>query len=152
MCNTAAKKTCKERSMTSINEYVNVLRKSGLRATAQRIEILNILTQGEIHPTAEEVYHKARKKFPTISAATVYKTIQALKEAGRVQQLAFYGDKARFEANTEPHINLVCLRCGRIQDVFDPRVNEFIKQFSNRSSFKVESQRIDLYGACKHCR
>ncbi|MEM3017773.1 MAG: transcriptional repressor [Candidatus Bathyarchaeia archaeon] len=128
------------------------MHKSGFKATAQRIEILNILSQSQTHPTAEEVYHEARKKFPTISAATVYKTIQALKEAGRVQQLPFYGGKARFEANVEPHINLICLNCSRIQDLFDPRVNEFIKQFSGGSGFKVKSQRLDFYGTCKHCR
>lgn len=138
--------------MNSLNEFIEILHKNGFKATAQRIEILNTLTRSQTHPTAEEVYREVRKKFPTISAATVYKTIQVLKEAGKVQELAFYDKKARFDANMQPHINLVCLRCGSIQDVLDPKVGEFVKQFSSGSSFDTEGQRIDFYGNCRACQ
>ncbi len=70
--------------------------------------MLKFLTATKIHPTAEEVYEKLRGKLPTISPATVYKTIQVLKEVGKVQELAFYDSKTRFDANMQPHINLIC--------------------------------------------
>jgi Fur family peroxide stress response transcriptional regulator len=136
----------------SLNDFIGVLHEKGFRATAQRIEILKILSQSQTHPTAEEIYCKVRKKFPTISPATVYKTIQVLKEAGKVLELAFYDEKTRFDPNMQPHINLICLKCKRIKDVIDPKVEEFVKQFFDKSGFKREGQRIDFYGICTDCQ
>ncbi len=136
----------------SLNPFIEVLHRKNLKATVQRIEILKILTQSQNHPTAEEVYSQAKSKFPTISPATVYKTIQALKEAGKVQELAFYEKKTRFDANIQPHINALCLKCGKIQDVIDPKVEEFIKHFSHKLTYKIEGQRIDFYGICTECQ
>jgi Fur family peroxide stress response transcriptional regulator len=138
--------------MSMLNDFVEVLHRNGYKATAQRLEILKILTESREHPTAEEVYVEVREKFPTISRATVYKTIQVLKEAGRVQELAFYDKKTRFDPSMQPHINMVCLKCGRIEDVIDPSVEELIQRISNEQHFKMEGQRIDFYGTCMHCR
>jgi Fur family peroxide stress response transcriptional regulator len=135
-----------------VNDLIEVLRKKGLKATAQRIHILNTLIQSQTHPTAEEMYHKVKEEFPTISPATVYKTLQVLKQAGRVQELAFYNKKTRFDANIQPHINLVCLKCERVKDVVDPKVKEFVQEFSKKLHFKIEGQRIDFYGFCRICQ
>ena len=137
--------------MKPINKFIAVLHEKGFKATPQRIEISKILSQNKKHPTAEEVYYKVREKFPTISPATVYKTIQLLKESGKVQELAFYDKKTRFDTNMEPHINLVCQKCGRIEDLNDLKVKEFIKQFSVKSGFKIEGHRIDFYRICRYC-
>lgn len=135
-----------------LNDSVTILHQKGFKATAQRIEILRILAQSKTHPTFDEVYHKAKRKFPTISPATVYKTIQVLKEAGKVQELAFYDKRTRFDANMQPHVNMVCLQCERIEDIIDPEVRKFILEFSDKSAFKTEGQRIDFYGTCRDCR
>jgi len=138
--------------MNKIADLVNVLHEKGLKATAQRIEILKVLTEIRSHPTAEEVDQKVREKFPTISPATVYKTLQALKEAGKIQELAFYDKKTRFDANMQPHINLVCLNCEKIEDIMDPKVKEFVEKVASKLDFKIEEQRIDYYGTCRDCQ
>jgi len=138
--------------MGLLNDFIEVLHRKGLKATAQRIEISRILTEGRTHPSAEEVYREVKKKFPTISPATVYKTIQVLKKSGRVRELAFYDKKARFDGNMQPHIHLICLKCERIEDVIDRKVKDFIQQFSHKLSFKIEGQRIDFYGTCRNCQ
>ncbi len=135
-----------------LNDFIKVLHKKRLKATAQRIEIARLLIESRTHPSAEEIYHKAKEKFPTISPATVYKTIQVLKKSGKVQELALYDKKTRFDANMQPHINLVCLKCEKIEDVIDPKVEEFIHQFSEKLGFRTEGQRIDLYGICGDCQ
>ena len=138
--------------MSLLNDFVDTLHNKGYKATAQRVEILKILTESRAHPTAEEVYRKVKKKFPTLSPATVYKTMQVLKEAGKVQELAFYDEKTRFDGNMQPHIHLVCLRCDRIEDLNDPKVEEFVQRFSGKLGFMREGQRIDFYGTCKDCQ
>ncbi len=138
--------------MNQLNDLIETLHEKGFKATAQRIEILKILTESKNHPTAEEVDHKIREKFPTISPATVYKTIQALKEAGKIQELAFYDKKTRFDANMQPHINLLCLNCEKIEDIIDPKVKEFVQEYAEKLDFKIKGQRIDYYGICKNCQ
>jgi Fur family peroxide stress response transcriptional regulator len=138
--------------MAPLTDLIEALHGKGFKATAQRIEILKMLSETRSHPTAEEVDHKVREKFPTISPATVYKTIQVLKEAGKVQELAFYDKKTRFDANMQPHINLVCLKCEKIEDIMGPKVKEFVQKFADKSDFKIEGQRIDYYGICRDCQ
>lgn len=138
--------------MNKLNQFIEVLHNNGFKATPQRIEILKILTESHTHPTVDEVYQKVKNKFPTISRATVYKTVQVLKEAQKVQELTFYDEKTRLDANMEPHINLVCLNCKKISDLHDPKIKEFVKYHSKKSTFKNESQRIDFYGICKQCQ
>jgi Fur family peroxide stress response transcriptional regulator len=138
--------------MTKLNEFIEILHKNGLKATPQRLEILNILTKSHAHPTVEEVYQNVKKKFPTISPATVYKTVQVLKEARKIQELPFYDEKTHIDGNVEPHINLICLKCKKITDLINPKVAEFVNHYSEKVDFKIEGQRIDFYGICKKCQ
>jgi Fur family peroxide stress response transcriptional regulator len=138
--------------MSLLNDFIEVLHREGLKATAQRIEISRILNESRTHPSAEEVYREVKKKFPTISPATVYKTIRVLKKAGKVRELAFYDKKTRFNGNMQPHIHLICLRCNRIEDVIDRKVKDSLQHFSDKLSFKIEGERIDLYGICRECQ
>jgi len=135
-----------------LDDFIEILHKKGLKATAQRIEISRILTESRTHPSAEEVYLKVKEKFPTISPATVYKTIQVLKKAGKVQELAFYDKRTRFDVNMHPHINLICIKCEKIEDVIDKKLKGFVLQFSDKRGFKIEGQRIDFYGICRDCK
>lgn len=146
------KSTDESVQMDKLDQFIEVLHNNGFKATPQRIEILNILTESHTHPTVNEVYQKVKKKFPTISPATVYKTVQVLKEARKVQELTFYDEKTRLDANMEPHINLVCLRCKKITDHQDLKVIDFVQYHSKKSAFKNERQRIDFYGICKQCQ
>ena len=138
--------------MNLLNDFIEVLHREGLKATAQRIEISRILNESRTHPSAEEVYRQVKKKFPTISPATVYKTMRVLKKSGKVRELPFYDKKARFDGNMQPHIHLICLKCERIEDVIDQKVKDFIQHFSGKLSFKIEGQRIDFYGICRNCQ
>jgi len=138
--------------MEKLNQFIEVLHENGFKATPQRIEILKILTKSHTHPTVDELYQRVKKIFPTTSPATVYKTVQVLKEAKKVQELSFYDEKTRLDSNMEPHINLVCLKCEKITDLINSKVSEFVKYYSEKSAFKREGQRIDFYGICKECQ
>jgi len=135
-----------------LNRYIETLRKRGLRITAQRIEILKLVTERRDHPSVEDVYNHVKTKFPTISPATVYKTLQILKEAGMIQELAFYDGKTRVDANMKPHINLICTRCGTITDLYHEKVDELLTHVAERTHFNIQGQRIDLYGICRDCQ
>jgi Fur family peroxide stress response transcriptional regulator len=135
----------------SAKMIINYLRKKGYKATPQRIAICRFALQSRDHPSAQRIYDEVRKVHPTISFATVYKTLQILKEQGVIQELKFPEGQARFDPNIKPHINLVCLQCGNIQDFDDPIAKELITKIINTTEFTKTGQRLDIYGICKTC-
>jgi Fur family peroxide stress response transcriptional regulator len=68
------------------------------------------------HLTAEQVYQAVKKKYPTLSPATVYQTLRLLTEIGLLQELGFGDRVSRYDPDTSPHNNIVCKNCGKIQD------------------------------------
>ncbi|MBI4840673.1 MAG: transcriptional repressor, partial [candidate division NC10 bacterium] len=88
------------------------LRAQGLRVTAQRVAILQVMARSTGHPTVDEIYRGVRRLFPMILLNTVYKTLSALRERGELIALGGGEDGAiRFESNPTPHHHAVCLGC-----------------------------------------
>ena len=131
---------------------IETLRKKGYKATTQRIAICRFALHSRDHPSAQRVYDEVRRVHPTVSLATVYKTLQILKEHDLVQELDLPESQARFDSYVEPHINLVCTQCGNIQDFDDSAAREMIERVAAKAEFARTGQRLDVYGVCKTCR
>jgi Fur family peroxide stress response transcriptional regulator len=136
---------------TTEDSFIGLLREAGLRSTPQRLAIVREVFLRN-HPTVGEVYETVRRRFPTIGLATVYNTLRSLTERGYLRELPF-GDATRFDVNVEPHTNLVCTRCGRIED--SSACDDLILEIRNRveagAGFTPEGQRVDVYGLCSRC-
>jgi Fur family transcriptional regulator, peroxide stress response regulator len=104
------------------------------------------------HPTVAEIYESVRGRFPTIGLQTVYNTLHAMTQRGLVAELPF-SSATRFDANMTPHANLVCRRCGSIQDAeFVPEhMDTMLRHLTDATGFARDGQRIDLYGLCRAC-
>ena len=88
---------------------------TGLRVTNQRALIMEIIRHGEGHLDADEVYRRAREKQPRISLSTVYRTLQALKKVGLIEEVHINETRHYYEIKpTTEHHHLVCLKCGRV--------------------------------------
>ena len=140
------------RSQKSDASIIETLRKKGYKATTQRIAICRFVLHSRDHPSAQRVYDEVRRVHPTVSLATVYKTLQILKEHDLVQELDLPESQARFDSYVEPHINLVCMRCGKIQDFDDSAAREMVERVVAKAEFTRTGQRLDIYGVCKTCR
>jgi Fur family peroxide stress response transcriptional regulator len=130
---------------------IKALRKKGYKATPQRIAICRFALHSRDHPTAQRIYSAVKEFHPTVSLATVYKTLQVLRELGLIQELNFLQGQARFDSCVQPHINLVCLRCGNIIDLEDPIAREIIARAAAATKFTATGQRFDIYGICQRC-
>jgi Fur family peroxide stress response transcriptional regulator len=139
------------RSQKSDASIVETLRKKAYRATPQRIAICRFALHSRDHPTAQRIYDEVKTVHPTVSLATIYKTLQILMEHGLIQELSSHEGQAKFDSYVEPHINLVCLRCGKIQDLDDPAARETIARITATTEFTRIGQRLDIYGICKVC-
>lgn len=131
---------------------IEILRKNGYKATIQRIAICRFALHSRDHPTAQRTYSEVRKMHPTVSLATVYKTLQILTKHGLIQELDLPQSQARFDSYVEPHINLVCMQCGNIQDFNDKTAQEMVERVTKKAQFTRTGQRLDIYGVCRTCR
>jgi Fur family peroxide stress response transcriptional regulator len=131
---------------------IRALRKKGYKATPQRIAISRLAVRNRDHPSAQKIYQEVKALFPTVSLATVYKTLQILSKLGLIQELSFPEGQAKFDSYMRPHINLVCTRCGSIQDIDDRSAEEMVKRVAMATKFTATGQRIDIYGICEKCR
>jgi Fur family transcriptional regulator, peroxide stress response regulator len=122
----------------------------GLKLTPQRLAILQHLDGNKMHPSAEEIYTQVSKKFPTMSLATVYNTLEALRQKGKVQELTIDPDKKRFDPDIEPHHHLICTGCRRVVDV---HVDYSLSvPAGERRDFEITGNHIEFYGLCPACR
>ena len=95
--------------MSSIPE---TLRSKGLKVTPQRIAILNMLMNTKAHPTAEAIFKALEPTNPTMSLATVYKTLDSFTAADIIQELSIDGESLHYDYNTKFHPHLICRKCG----------------------------------------
>ena len=130
---------------------IEALRSKGYKATPQRIAICRIALNSRAHPSAQEVYAEVKKIHPTVSLATVYKSLEVLRDLDLVQEINFPKRKARFDSYMNPHINLICLKCGIITDLEDVAVKEITRKVAAATKFKPTGQRVDVYGICQKC-
>jgi Fur family transcriptional regulator, peroxide stress response regulator len=131
---------------------IKALRGKGYKATPQRIAIGLFVLHNHVHPTAQRIYSEVKKVYPTVSLATVYKTVQILKEAGLIQELNLEKDQTRFDPNMKPHAHMVCLQCKSIIDCTDSMVSEIVDRMSNEADFSASEWNFDISGICSNCR
>jgi len=136
-----------------ISEMIGALQQAGLRLTAQRLAICRALVQSQEHPTAQTVYTQLRREFPSLSRATVYNTLRTLVDAGLVQELGPAGDGAvHYDADLSPHINLICTRCHRIEDLANVSLAEVAQRVMETSGYQLRGARVAYYGLCPRCQ
>jgi Fe2+ or Zn2+ uptake regulation protein len=119
------------------------------RSTAQRRAILAAIGRFDHHPTADEIFREVNRDLPLTSRATVYNTLNRLKEAGVLEELHQRG-VTRFDANARPHHHFECTRCGRIADVAWELVPELA--CPRLDAGMVESYSVTFSGICWACQ
>ncbi len=130
------------------NKFSERLNTSGFRFTPQRQRVYDVLMQKRDHPTADEVFVRAKKQMPEISHATVYNTLDALVKCGLVKQVQLQRGAARFCPNMEEHCHYYCDKCG---EVFDVPLNKNSAMMPSPRGFKVDHYDIAVHGLCADC-
>jgi Fur family peroxide stress response transcriptional regulator len=134
-----------------IEDLIVSLREEGFRITPQRIAIVDYLLKTEDHPSAEHIHKTIQKKYPMMSLSTVYKTLDLLKEKKLVNEIEVEGE-ARFDAHTDEHINLVCMKCGKIEDIDEDSLKEIQNRAARKSKYLILKGSFELFGYCSNCK
>lgn len=130
----------------------SLLRDKGFKVTPQRLAIYNALAATKAHPSAEMIYNELQPVYPTMSLATVYKTIEILKELELVQVLNVGEDSFRYDADTSNHPHIRCMSCGRVDDLHGVDSSDFIGKISAQTDYTILGQQFYFYGVCPKCQ
>ncbi len=83
--------------------------------------------------------------------STVYYTLDILKKEGLIKELEFYDRDNRYDVNVSDHFNLVCRKCGKIED-FMKSLPVSAEAIELKSGFRPLGVRLEFYGYCKNCK
>jgi Fe2+ or Zn2+ uptake regulation protein len=122
---------------------------TGFRFTQQRQRVYDVLLDKRDHPTAEEVFLRAKQAMPDISMATVYNCLDALVKSGVVRQVKVERGAARFCPNMREHWHFHCTECGGVFDVDLP--DDVGDNLPLPKGFKVDQFEIAAHGVCSEC-
>ena len=121
-----------------------------IKLTPQRLAILGYLNGNTSHPSAEDIYKAVQEQFPTMSFATVYNTLEALKNKGSVQELKIDHAKKRYDPDSTVHHHLICNKCKSIIDIRKDFNLSLPKNMTE--GFDVIGNSIEFYGVCSKCK
>jgi Fur family ferric uptake transcriptional regulator len=120
--------------------------------TRQRRVILEELNNIDSHPTADEVYERARRQLPRISLGTVYRNLEILSEYGMIQKLELGGTQKRFDGKVENHYHIRCIRCGCIEDVPTTNLTNIEHAVRGTIDYEIIGIRVEFIGICPQCK
>ncbi|MDB5818433.1 MAG: transcriptional repressor [Rhizobacter sp.] len=137
--------------MTNADE----LKSSGLKATLPRMKILEVFQNtSQRHMTAEDVYKLLLTEGSDIGLATVYRVLMQFEQAGLLSRNHFESGKSVFELNEgKHHDHLVCLDCGRVEEFYDPEIEQRQNAIAVKRGFDLQEHALSLYAVCtkKNC-
>ena len=122
---------------------------AGLKMTEQRRVILRVLNGSDDHPSVEVVYQRAKESDPTISIATVYRTLHLLDEMNLVKRHDFRENYSRFEVNLEHHHHLIDLESGDVIEFQNKDLEEIKDRIAAELGYELVDHRLELYGKRK---
>jgi Fur family peroxide stress response transcriptional regulator len=137
--------------MTRLNDLLAKLKRAGHRITPQRLAILRVLARSKEHPSVEQIYRQMRKDFPTTSLATIYNTLECLREMGEVLELPLSGGSRYDGRNPSPHPHVVCTVCGTIEDL-DIHLGAVVDEVAANRGYADVHHRLEFYGVCPRCQ
>ena len=126
-------------------------REAGFQLTVQRRVILEAMLLRDDHPTAEQIYDAIQASVPEISRGTIYRTLESLVQLGAIRRAHHLGPATRFDSNVDHHHHLVCVRCNRVIDFEDARLDNLPLPDRRRTGFRIKDYSIHFTGLCADC-
>ncbi|MBI4433082.1 MAG: transcriptional repressor [Candidatus Omnitrophica bacterium] len=143
--------------MSSIREaerlFSEFLEKKKQKLTSQRRLILRQALDHGGHYTADGLLDFCRKKDPTVSKATVYRSLALLKECHVLEEQDFGDGKKLYERaqGRKHHDHFVCVRCGKIIEFENEKIEELQSEEARKQRFQVVYHSLKLFGTCSRC-
>jgi Fur family ferric uptake transcriptional regulator len=132
------------------------LAERGIRMTAQRRAILNVIETAKKHLDAGQILRKAQKADASVDRSTVYRTLELLKRHGMVDELDLMhlkGEAHYYERKLgRDHIHMACVRCGKVSEFVSEIFESLKHQLEQDCRFHILLARLEVGGYCSGCR
>jgi Fur family peroxide stress response transcriptional regulator len=132
-------------------EFEKLCRQNGIPLTVQRRVILKALLHRHDHPTADQIAEDVAILLPGVSRTTVYRVLETLVRINLARKVCHPGAAARFEVESHRHHHLVCIQCGRMIDLDDPRLDNLPFPDALIHDFELTDYSIQFRGTCAGC-
>ncbi len=130
-----------------------VFRQNGVRLTAARRTVLQVLSEAAEHLEIAELHRRARQLNPGIGLASVYRTIELLNQLRLIKHVHVDHRHQHFALTTETHCHhLICRSCGAVVEFSDCGVDGLVRALARRTRYRIDSHTMDLFGTCPECR
>jgi Fur family transcriptional regulator, ferric uptake regulator len=129
----------------------HALREAGLRATRQRLTVLEALRGREGSVTAQDLHMELRQSGDPVGLTTVYRTLASLAEAGFLDTFTRESEQAFRLCGDAHHHHLVCETCNKVEEITAEEVERWVSQVAETRGFTVTGHRADIFGVCAAC-
>jgi Fe2+ or Zn2+ uptake regulation protein len=127
-----------------VEKSAEILRTRGIHPSAQRVAVARYVLSTSDHPSADEVWMRVRRKFPMVSRATVYNTLNLFVAKGLLRQFVLTGGRVVFDPNLDRHHHFIDVDSGRIHDV--PWESLRVSDVSTLKDFDVSEYQVVMRG------
>ena len=126
----------------------------GLRDTSERRAVVGAVFEKHRHFEADDLLLWVKSQEARVSRATINRTLELLVSSGLVRQMTF-GDKSaqHYEQvlGIPHHDHLICLACGRVEEVFSAELEREQDALCSRHGFTVHHHNLEVFGLCRRC-
>jgi Fur family ferric uptake transcriptional regulator len=129
----------------------DALREAGLRATRQRLTVLDALRGRPDAITAQDLHSELRTAGEPVGLTTVYRTLASLADAGLLDAFTRDGEQAFRLCSDDHHHHLICETCNRVDEITAEEVERWVDEVASRRGFRVTGHRADVFGVCADC-
>ncbi|AYD39724.1 transcriptional repressor [Clostridium fermenticellae] len=135
-----------------MNNLTTIFREKKLKLTPQRIAVYKYLISTKKHPSAEIIYKALQEDYPTMSLATVYKTLKTLTDVKLIQEINVGEGNFRYDANIIPHPHIKCIECSRVDDIEGISFSHLNNEIKDLTDYNIIGNKVYFYGICKSCQ
>ena len=132
-------------------DFKEGLKRAGIKLTHQRLEIFREVANCADHPDAETIFKGVRRRVPTVSLDTVYRTLWMLVDLGLITTLGSPRERLRFDANMAPHHHFICAQCGLTRDFTCGAFDRLEVPDSVRALGRMGTVQVEVRGVCLKC-
>jgi len=134
-----------------MHRFEELFKRSGAKMTHQRMQVFREIAQTGEHLDAVSIYERVRRRMPTISLDTVYRTLWMLMDMGLTTTLGIHRERVRFDGNTALHHHFICTKCGMTRDLHSGELNNLQAPEAVKSLGRVETTHVEFRGLCSKC-
>ncbi|MGH7754079.1 MAG: Fur family transcriptional regulator [Gemmatimonadales bacterium] len=137
-----------------LDHFRHHLRDHNLPVTHQRLAVADVVFTAEAHLSVDEIERALKRRGVRVGTATVYRTLDVLKQGGLIREHDFGEGFKRYEpaSGQEQHQHLICAGCGKVMEFANERLERMVALVAEEVEFRPHHHRLEIHGLCRECQ